>query len=90
MAVPILTENSILVYDLVHSRSKIPFENHAGAHNLFYAFASLFAYSGKPLRKDVPKTLNRMVNTTQSMRQRRIGLEFFQNLLWALAVWPLF
>ncbi len=88
MAVPILTENSILVYDFAHdfthSQSKIPFENNARARHFYDALASLFAYSGKPLQEEEPKPLNRMVNTNQFMRQRRIGLGFLQNFLWAL------
>jgi hypothetical protein len=84
MAEPILTENSILVYLFAHARRKIPFENHARVHHFCDALASLFADSGKPLRKDELKFLNRPVNTNQSVRQRRIGLEPFQNFLWAL------
>ena len=83
MALIILTENSILVYDFASLRSGIPFENNARAH-FFNAFASLFAHSGGPFRKDELKTLISMVNTNQSVRQCRIGLESFRNPLSAL------
>jgi hypothetical protein len=84
MAANILTENSILVYDFVPSRSKIPFEKINRVHHVNDAPASLFACSGETFQKDEPKTLSHSVNKNQSMRQRRIGLEFFQILLWAL------
>jgi hypothetical protein len=83
MAVPILTENPILVYDFVHSRSKTPFEKTIRAH-IYTCARSLLAYSGETLQKDELKTWNRIVNKNQLMRQCRIGLEFFQIFLWAL------
>jgi hypothetical protein len=90
MAVPILTENSILVYDFASLRSKIPFENNARAHHFYDALKSLFAHSSKTFRKDEPKTLNHKVNTNQSVRQCRIGLESLQTLLIGAGVWSLF
>ena len=83
MAAVILTENSILVYDFARLRSGIPFENNARAHFL-NAFASLFAHSGEPFRKDELKILISIVNVNQFVRQCRIGLEVLQNFLWAL------
>ena len=84
MAASILTENSILVYGFAQSRSKIPFETINGVHNHPYASAFLFACSGEKLRKDERKPLDDLVNKNQLMRQCRIGLGSFQNLLWAL------
>ncbi len=80
MAVAILTENSILVYDFVRSRSQmIPFEKTIRVHHYTCA-RSLSAFLGETVQKDEPKPLNRMVNMNQSVRQCRIGLESFQNL----------
>lgn len=83
MAVPILTENSILVYDFARSRSKIPFEKSMRVHDYTCA-RPLLACSGETVQKDEPKQLNRMINTNQSVRQCRMGLESFKILLWAL------
>ncbi len=87
MAVTILTENSILVYDFASLRSKIPFdEKTMQVHAPRYTPASLnIGCSGQFVQKDEPKTLSRSVNTNHSMRQRHVELESFQNLLWALA-----
>ncbi len=88
MAVLMLTENSILVYDFAPLRSKIPFdEKIMWVHDPRYAPASLnIAYSGQFVQKDQSRTLNCSVDKNQSMRQRRIGLDSFQILLWALVV----
>ncbi len=83
MAVIILTENSILVYDFARLRSKNPFEKTIRVHHYTCA-RSLLAFLGETLQKDELKLLNRIVNTNQSVRQCRIGLESFQNLLSAL------
>ncbi len=66
MAVAILTENSILVYDFVRSRSQtIPFEKNIWVHHYTCA-RSLSAFLGETVQKDEPKPLNRMVNMNQS------------------------
>ena len=83
MAVPILTDNSMLVYNFAPLRSKIPFEKITRVYHENDAPRPPFAYSGD-FQKDEHKPLSRLVNKNQLMRQRRIGLELFQILLWAL------
>jgi hypothetical protein len=83
MAANIVTENSNLVYDFALSRSKIPFEKTRRVHHPDVPAPLLLACSGD-FQKDEPKTLSDSVNKNQLMRRRRIRLEFFQNLLWAL------
>lgn len=79
MAVSILTDNSILVYAFATSRRNFPFEINTWAHNASFALRPLFAF-----QKERLKIRDYSVDKNQFMRQRRIGLEFYQILLWAL------